>query len=252
MNKLFFFDIDLTICNQTFDVPTSTIKTIQALKDRGHIVALSSGRAKYSMQKYIDLLGIDHYVCSEGNSAYKNHERIYSNPMDVDFVQSLLAFCHEHQLTAGMISDHGNDVTLIDDAVLSFDDEMNLGTHQLEPRSYLKHDIYKVYIYHGLQYLDLFKPWMDKYPTYEFKGGLVFATVGKEKGIEALLKEMNIKKEDIVVFGDGKNDLTMFQYAHTAIAMGNAVDELKKEATYITKSIDEDGIEHACVHFGWL
>ena len=57
---------------------------------------------------------------------------------------------------------------------------------------------------------------------------------------------------DVVVFGDEKNDLSMFTDEWTSIAMGNAIDEVKEVATYITKSNQEDGIEYACKHFGWI
>ena len=59
-------------------------------------------------------------------------------------------------------------------------------------------------------------------------------------------------KEDIVVFGDGINDLSMIKQAPISIAMGNAVDEVKKAATFITKSSQEAGIEYACKYFGWI
>ena len=44
----------------------------------------------------------------------------------------------------------------------------------------------------------------------------------------------------------------MFTDEWTSIAMGNAIDEVKEVATYITKSNQEDGIEYACKHFGWI
>ncbi len=34
--------------------------------------------------------------------------------------------------------------------------------------------------------------------------------------------------------------------------MGNAIDELKEKATYVTTSCDQDGIYNACVYFGWI
>lgn len=37
--------------------------------------------------------------------------------------------------------------------------------------------------------------------------------------------------EDVVVFGDQKNDLKMFRDEWTSIAMGNAIDELKEKLT---------------------
>ena len=34
--------------------------------------------------------------------------------------------------------------------------------------------------------------------------------------------------------------------------MGNAIDELKEKATYITSDADDDGIYNACKYFGWI
>lgn len=46
----------------------------------------------------------------------------------------------------------------------------------------------------------------------------------------------------LVVFGDSKNDVSMFQIADEAYAVGNAMDELKKIATGIISSNEEDGV----------
>jgi hypothetical protein len=74
----------------------------------------------------------------------------------------------------------------------------------------------------------------------------------KYKGILEMIHLIGGKEEDIVVFGDGHNDLSMMQQAPIAIAMGNAIDELKAVATFITKDCTENGIEYACQHFGWI
>ena len=63
---------------------------------------------------------------------------------------------------------------------------------------------------------------------------------------------LNAPMDDVVVFGDGHNDITMFQMAKPSIAMGNAIDQLIELATFVTYSCDEDGIEYACQHFGWI
>ena len=44
----------------------------------------------------------------------------------------------------------------------------------------------------------------------------------------------------------------MMSQAPIAIAMGNAIDELKEVATFVTKNCDDDGIEYACQHFHWI
>ena len=56
----------------------------------------------------------------------------------------------------------------------------------------------------------------------------------------------------LFVFGDEKNDLSMFIPEWTSIAMGNGIDELKKKATYVTTDANKDGIYNACVHYGWI
>ena len=58
--------------------------------------------------------------------------------------------------------------------------------------------------------------------------------------------------EDVVVFGDDYNDLVMFKEKWTSIAMGNACEELKEKATYVTKKNIDDGIYLACRHFKWI
>jgi len=67
----------------------------------------------------------------------------------------------------------------------------------------------------------------------------------KGQGIQTLQKMLNISPEHILCFGDGNNDLTMFEQSKYGIAMGNAIEALKKKAVYVTKSNAEDGLADA-------
>ena len=58
--------------------------------------------------------------------------------------------------------------------------------------------------------------------------------------------------EDVVVFGDGFNDVSMFIPEWTSIAMGNARQVLKERANFVTTNCDDDGIMNACKHYGWI
>ena len=42
----------------------------------------------------------------------------------------------------------------------------------------------------------------------------------------------------------------MIRTAGIGVAMGNAIDDLKKEADFVTTSVDEDGILNALRHYG--
>ena len=55
------------------------------------------------------------------------------------------------------------------------------------------------------------------------------------------LKEY-LKAERVVVFGDGKNDVDMFEIADECYAVENAVEELKNIATAVIQSNNEDGV----------
>ena len=49
-----------------------------------------------------------------------------------------------------------------------------------------------------------------------------------------------------------EGDLRMLCAAGTSVAMGNAIDELKQRANYVTTNVDDDGIWNACVHYGFI
>lgn len=62
------------------------------------------------------------------------------------------------------------------------------------------------------------------------------------------MKYFEISKDQAYAFGDGYNDQAMFKEAGHCIAMGNAVDVLKEKATYVTDTIENDGILKALYH----
>ena len=53
-----------------------------------------------------------------------------------------------------------------------------------------------------------------------------------------------------MAFGDGGNDISMLQTVGTGVAMGNALDDVKAHADYVTTDVDNDGVKNALEHFG--
>jgi HAD superfamily hydrolase (TIGR01484 family) len=66
---------------------------------------------------------------------------------------------------------------------------------------------------------------------------------GMHKGsvVIRLAKLFGVSREQIAVIGDGPNDIEMFKQAGISIAMGQAVDEVREAATYVTGSNDDEG-----------
>ena len=74
----------------------------------------------------------------------------------------------------------------------------------------------------------------------------------KGEGLLAMAKHEALDPKYTMAFGDGGNDTTMIRKAGIGVAMGNAIDDLKKEADFVTTSVDEDGIRYALSHFGLI
>ena len=52
-----------------------------------------------------------------------------------------------------------------------------------------------------------------------------------------------------MAFGDGGNDIEMLEFVKYGVAMGNAGENVKKSAAYVTEDVDNDGIYSAFLHF---
>jgi len=70
---------------------------------------------------------------------------------------------------------------------------------------------------------------------------------GQDKGtfVEAMAKRLGISTDAIATFGDMQNDLAMFRKSGMSVAMGNATDDVKKQATHVTASNEDEGFAGA-------
>jgi len=67
----------------------------------------------------------------------------------------------------------------------------------------------------------------------------------KKAAIQILTDKLGIKQEEIIVMGDGGNDIPMFECAGIKVAMGNAEQYLKEKADFVTASNNENGVAKA-------
>lgn len=71
----------------------------------------------------------------------------------------------------------------------------------------------------------------------------------KRHGAEQLTEMLGFSKEDVIAIGDGHNDMPLLEAAGLKVAMGNAPDEVKELADYVTASQSEDGVAVAIERF---
>ncbi len=255
MNKKYiFFDIDETLTNDNPGgiVTESTKRALRKLKENGHFVAIATGRANHFAIDFAKENEIENMVCDGGNGLTINYKLISLEPLDFDISNQIIDECREKGIPYCVAIDNtpllytNSPVKYANDEMkFQVIEDMNLDFHKVD-------QILKIFIsctpeeennivsMHQLGYMRYFQT------------GCIVEPLDKYKGIIKMVEYLNGNKDDIVVFGDGKNDLSMMQQAPISIAMGNAIDELKDIATFITHRNDEDGIEYACQHFGWI
>jgi len=70
---------------------------------------------------------------------------------------------------------------------------------------------------------------------------------GQNKGtfVQAMAKRLGIPTDAVATIGDMQNDLAMFKVSGFSVAMGNATDDVKRLATHVTSSNEEEGFSAA-------
>ena len=99
-------------------------------------------------------------------------------------------------------------------------------------------------------------PWYD---AIHHEGSFVGTTIefipkgfSKAAGIQIVCKALDIPWENTVCFGDSNNDLPMFQYVHTKVAMGNSSPAVRELADHITDDMFHYGIRNGLRHLNLI
>ena len=182
---------------------------------------------------------IDCLVTDGGNGITLHNELQYIKP--IDFVQAnrVIDQCIEHHLPFAVAL--GNEAVLYTNQSDQKDQKLpvklvvdeSIDFHQVK-------EIYKVFIECSEQEEKLLDLGTLEYMRY-FKGQIIIEPADKYKGILEMVHLLKGNEKDIVVFGDGLNDLEMIKYVGHGIAMKNAVDQLKEVADEVIGHVDENG-----------
>lgn len=69
--------------------------------------------------------------------------------------------------------------------------------------------------------------------------------VDKGTGFSELMKKLSISSDDIISIGDSATDIPLFKVSKTSIALGNALESVKSEATMVVSAKAGDGVLEA-------
>ena len=258
MLKAVFFDIDGTLLShKTNSVPDSAVRALEALRKKGVLTFIASGRHISMLRQMKPLRGLhfDGVITLNGQYCFNDRGVIYHCPIAQSAVAALLDYlktephpCILVEADRMYINFHNALVEKVQAAIHSDMPELgDLDRGYTEP-------IYQAILYMSEEDQRRLPPLPGIKRTSWTLGGadLIPADGGKAAGIAKVLEHYGIDKSETMAFGDGENDVDMFHAVGTAIAMGNGCDEAKAAAHYVTDDVDADGIWNALKHFGIL
>ena len=255
--KYFFFDYDGTLAvPRTREIPSSTQETLNRLREKGHFIALATGRLQINAVDFISSVGIDNLVADGGYSVTLNGQLKWMDPLPLEPVKACLYELDKYGIPWAVTT--ANELVRYSPR----EDFAEIAGDYYVPTKYdpaLSIDaltsVYKVYIpcKKEAEAGILATGALDNVPHVRYNSDTIFIEpMDKQRGIKYMMDVLGAPYEDVVVFGDGMNDVSMFLPEWTSIAMGNAREVLKERADYITADCDDDGIMKACEHFGWI
>ena len=204
-------------------MPESAVKCLDLLRQAGHFTAIATGRLQASAKTVADRYGFTNIVADGGNGI----------PWAISPENEKLC-----------VTSDRNYLSLAPENYFPVLWDPRYDYHVLD-------HLYKVYFRCPIGEEEQMRS--GELPLVRYNPEIVFVEPKeKQRGIRKVQELYHIPDEDIVVFGDGMNDLCMFGQGWLSIAMGNARDALKAKADYITTDVDKDGLWNACKHFGWI
>lgn len=280
MKKIAFFDIDGTLCDSSGQVLPSSKESIQAFRDKGNLTYICTGRSKPEILDSILEVGFDGIIGAGGGYIVINDEVVKHQTMDERIVREVLSYFKEHDIGYYLETNDGlygsdNCVRKIREEIKTIAEKTNqdydglaekvswfeavLEEHKNDEVDYT--NVNKIsFINNTVSFSDVADKFGDEcymyHSTVELfgpeSGEIAVKGVDKKLAIEYVLNKLGMTKEQTIAFGDGDNDIVMFEAVDYSIAMDNATDNLKKIACEITDSADDDGIAKSLKRNGWV
>ena len=251
--KVVFFDIDGTLLSQrTGAVPESTKESIRKLQEKGIECVIATGRDMNEIRKLPVMdIPFDAYLTLNGNICLDKDEKMFAgNEIDPGEVEILVQIFKAGKIPFVLIGAEKRYINYVDDTVI----KTQLSTNGTIPDigEYNGEKIYQCLAFVDGDIRNKLENMLDKcrITSWNETGlDIIAQTGGKDAGIHKYLEYKDLNRSQTMAFGDGENDRSMLRCVGIGVAMGNGKEDLKKEATYVTADIDDDGIMKALQHY---
>ena len=260
MIRMVVTDIDGTIYTPQTGIKQNTKECLKDLCNKGVIVAIATGRTYGSAKSVADNIGIKcPLICYQGGLINSYEGEIlnvkYLNP---DIANEIIDDFRKREIHLNVYVEDKLYVENDDDYIKDYIGDK--GIDYFKVQSFNELDFSKLNkllaIRYDSQFIDnLIEELRKKYPSiYTVKSHDYFCEIAnkeatKGNAIKFLANKYGIKTEEVLAIGDQNNDIDMIKTAGIGIAMGNGTEQIKKEADFITDSVDNDGFIKAIKKF---
>lgn len=260
MKKIIFFDVDGTLITEDERslIPDSTKRAIAQARRNGNLTFINTGRTAFNLSDEVKKLGFDGYICGCGTYIEYNGDVLLYNRLDQDYCRNIAEILRESGVVP--VYEH-RDCLFFDKLAADTPDLRYFKEYFLDKGIITDYDVSDDNFS-----FDKFVFWRTENDNFERllkqiendfmvidRGGGFYENVPKgftkATAIDVLLKKLDIPVENAYAIGDSMNDLPMLTAVPNSIAMGGA-EKIYPYVSFVTKPIEENGIEYALEHFG--
>lgn len=263
--KLIALDLDGTLVRSDQSISEHTRDTLLRVQELGVKVVIASGRPTYGTAPIADLLHVGDYggylLSYNGGAIYNwaTKELLYSKMLDGCVLPYLYECARRHGFQIMTYVGSNIIAETADNPYIQFTSMRNKMPVRVVP-NFLEEvtcPLAKCMIVGDPEPLHRLEQEMmanlkgkaEAYRSEPFFLEIVPEGIEKATGLATLLSKIGMKSKELMAFGDGYNDISMLQLAGMGVAMGNAADEVKQAADFVTGSNEADGIVFAIEKF---
>lgn len=255
--KIVFSDIDGTVLNSKHELLASTIDAVQKLALKNIPFVLVSARMPKAMKLILDEMKVKMPMISYGGALVLDEQNkiLYDNKINKIDTEAIISEIELLWPDDVVINYYSDDNWFVKDennkAVKREENITNVKASQADFKNLIANNILpnkilcmtKANISSKIEAVLQEKfPQLNIVRSSDILIEIMNKDVSKANGIEVLLHHLKMIPAQAIAFGDNYNDLTMLNFVGRGVVMQNAPEEIRKEAKYITKSNNEDGI----------
>ncbi len=252
--KVCFFDIDGTIYeHRLHDFPHSTQSALYRLKEQGYKIVIATSRCRMETEhtpSFFKRFPFDAMIFDGGAVIQIGQELFREKTIDPQDMEAIVKMCDQEHLYlryANNECDHFHEA--VPTAIRDVYFQLYLMIPSVKP--YAGEKVTNVLLYCNQNQLEKLcaklkhSSIIDHQELYE----ITAHDVNKATAIREVMAYWGYSMDEVIAFGDGYNDVEMLKSAGIGVAMGNACEQAKAAADYVTADISEDGIYKACRHY---